>query len=271
MRRTNAFTLIELLVVVLIISLLMSILLPVLGKSRDAAKDLICKSNLKMHGLAFMLYATDYDDEIPYHSEGVPGQWTMESGGTSNDPRRGGGKLWYELLVEHGAAYDGFDSDIGNHNDPRKGVWRCPMVDNTDIESVHATSTSLASWGGGYGVASNVIGYNSGSSIWADGSPPISTVRSPTTLMLVGDTGRSKFGFSHPDAPEFQYVTWMRASNPPYMWRQMRSDQVAARHDKKANITFFDGHTASVAYASIQVNDGDLFGLNDPNVTDRRN
>lgn len=268
MRR--AFTLIELLVVISIIALLVGILLPALAQGRAAAEDVVCKSNARTHGLAFLLYANDYDGQLPYFSEGVPGQWVMDGGGTSNDPRVGGGTTWYELLVEHGAAYEGYEAEISNHNDPREGVWLCPTVKRTENNSVHANATGLASWGGGYGVASNVIGYESGSSPWADGSPKLSEIRDTTSLMLVGDTGRSAFGFSNPDPQPFQYVTWMRAGNPPYQWRQMRADQVAARHNEAANITFFDGHTGLVSYDAFNQNQGEMFGLNNPNVTNRR-
>lgn len=271
MNRRKGFTLIELLVVISIIALIMGILLPVLGNARNAAKSMVCLANIRTHGLAFTLYANDYNDQLPDQSEGVPGQFNMEGGGTSTDPRVGGGRLWYELLVEHGAGYEGYDAAISQHNDPREGVWLCPVVESTVNQSVHASASGEASWGGGYGVASNVIGYGSGSSAWSDGSPRLFEVDSPTTLMLVGDTGRPRYGFSNPNPQPFDYVSWMRAGNPPYSWRVQRSDQVAARHQSEtANIAFFDGHAGPVKYEQIQANDGDLFGLDDPNVTNRR-
>ena len=63
--RRNGFTLVELLVVVAIIALLVSILLPTLGKAKEQAKMVICKSNLKSLGLGFAQYAAAENDWYP--------------------------------------------------------------------------------------------------------------------------------------------------------------------------------------------------------------
>jgi prepilin-type N-terminal cleavage/methylation domain-containing protein len=61
----KGFTLVELLVVIAIIALLMGILMPALARVRQIAFRLTCGTNLSGIGKAMLVYANDYDDELP--------------------------------------------------------------------------------------------------------------------------------------------------------------------------------------------------------------
>jgi len=66
----HGFTLIELLVVISIIALLVSILMPALSKAREQARRLVCKTQVRSSGMAFLMYANDNNNEVPKNTSG---------------------------------------------------------------------------------------------------------------------------------------------------------------------------------------------------------
>ena len=73
----RAFTLIELLVVIAIIAILAAILFPVFAQARDKGRQASCLSNGRQVGMAFLMYAGDYDGLLPLTTYPVPSNsWT---------------------------------------------------------------------------------------------------------------------------------------------------------------------------------------------------
>jgi prepilin-type N-terminal cleavage/methylation domain-containing protein/prepilin-type processing-associated H-X9-DG protein len=64
--RRSGFTLIELLVVIAIIAILAAILFPVFARARENARKSTCLSNEKQIGTSMLMYAQDYDGQIPW-------------------------------------------------------------------------------------------------------------------------------------------------------------------------------------------------------------
>jgi prepilin-type N-terminal cleavage/methylation domain-containing protein len=72
--RRRGFTLVELLVVIAIIALLMGILMPALARVRQLAFRMTCGTNLSGIGKAMLIYANDYEDELP-RAGGRDSEW----------------------------------------------------------------------------------------------------------------------------------------------------------------------------------------------------
>ena len=63
-KSSRGFTLIELLVVIAIIALLMSIVMPSLKKTKEKAREVICKSNLRQWGVIAATFAENNNGKM---------------------------------------------------------------------------------------------------------------------------------------------------------------------------------------------------------------
>jgi type II secretory pathway pseudopilin PulG len=65
LRRTRrAFTLIDVLVTLAVVAILISLLLPSLGRVRETAHQVICRSNVRQIGIGISMYAEDNTDRL---------------------------------------------------------------------------------------------------------------------------------------------------------------------------------------------------------------
>lgn len=120
--KKQAFTLMELLVVIAIIAMLMSILVPALQRTKDQARTVLCRSNLKQWGLVFGMYYTGNKDRFM-------------SGGTVPDSSNPSGyrwEQWFDILSEQ------YKDEID--------FWNCPLVKASDGSvSIHVRGWPMES------------------------------------------------------------------------------------------------------------------------------
>lgn len=117
-RNGSGFTLIELLVVIAIIAVLAAILFPVFAQAREKARQAACSSNLRQIGLAFGMYAQDYDERLPDRRDlkvSLPGGFKPWTTWPPSDPRAG----WAIL------ALDPYTKNTG--------IWSCPSVAGSQL------------------------------------------------------------------------------------------------------------------------------------------
>ena len=92
------------LVVIAIIALLLAILMPSLRRTRDQAKGVTCRNNLKQIGLAFTLYTDDNEGKFP---------------------RNGG--IWIVKFLPYIGGQGDEDKDYRE-----MGIYNCPMYPNKE-------------------------------------------------------------------------------------------------------------------------------------------
>lgn len=103
----KAFTLIELLVVISIIAMLMSIMMPALGRARENAKSVICRSNLKQIYLGASLWSDDNDG------------YTVAA-------------FWSSPATSPGKEYASLDPYLNSSSEQANDCYRCPSVNTVN-------------------------------------------------------------------------------------------------------------------------------------------
>jgi len=258
----GGFTLVELLVVIGIIAVLISILLPALGRAREAGNSTKCKATLHTMAQAAEQYKNQYRCYVPGRLEQLaPGQGAASVGDGKDQYR----PRWYEILGGQVGVYAS--------KDPK------PFEDDTwQITNEWFLCASVPEWNNSrnypYGYNHQFLGnarkrltplpdgtrpmvnYPVSTSRVSNGSETVMIADSLGTAVTVPTKARQGYyndGKKDPDAngnkgflldAPRQTATSDRAD---VQISPMYHSGPAARHNKKVNVAYADGHVDSVA------------------------
>jgi len=206
---SRAFTLIELLVVIAIIAILAAMLLPALSKAKQKAQAISCLNNCKQWGLAFRLYGDDSDDKIP------------EEGNTVVpiiDPQNA--DAWYNLVaptIGQQSMVKLYQSVPPNPPLPGNGgIYQCPSAPKPTATPTVAKAYFM------YGENGRICVNKS----TRPGPNKFSSIRKPTDTIVIAESDGASA------------TAGVAQSN-------VTSPYAIARHDKRGNFSFADGHAGN--------------------------
>lgn len=228
----SGFSLMELLTVISVIAVLMAVLTPSLVKAKKQARAVLCLSNTRQLGIAFLCYGLDYDDyAMPNYDPLTNTYWWGQLGTSGIDHTKG--YVWPYL--QSGLR--------------KKSVFECPSqkFGTYRLQGKPPALPESPKW------ITSTYGYN-GYYLCPPRSPwmnirhrpwkKLADVQRPDQVIVFGDA-MLDWDIS-PAASDLSNTAMI---DPPFIldadgssWVENTSPTTSFRHNEKANILFVDGH-----------------------------
>jgi len=228
----KGFTLIELLVVIAVIALMTGILMPTLGKAKQVAKSVLCRSNLQSLVMANAAYASENHDRMVLGASDI----------YSTNLER-----WHGVRNSVDETFDYRKSPLRSYMGD-SSVKKCP--EKVEFLQGDPAATDFEDGCGGYGYNMTYLGSRIWAGNWSSCDKPtrLTEVGMPGKTLMFADTAMAELDASGvPYYIEYSFAQapfFLDNGRPEPAWGYA-SPSLHFRHNETVNVGWADGHVDS--------------------------